>query len=161
MITNSIFVTHIRYGILCWGRADKTYVKQIEILLNKAIRCINFYKRGEDRTTELYYKDKLLKFKDIFNLELAKFMFKFTNGTLPECFSQYFTPTSTIHTHNTRNVINKLFIPRMNKKQGHQTISFLGSLCWNSIPDEIKKAKYIKSFTKKYKSNLLKLYENK
>ena len=158
ILIHSIFLTHIRYGILCWGRADKTAVKPIEILLNRAIRCINFHKREQGKTTPLFYKDKILKLKEIFNLELAKFMHKYTNNYLPKSFNEYFNPAINIHSHNTRNIHNKFFIPRVNKKLGQKSISFLGSQSWNNIPNSLKDIKYSNTFAKKYKNHLLETY---
>ena len=32
----------IRYGLLCWGRTNKTKIKEINVLINRANRCIHF-----------------------------------------------------------------------------------------------------------------------
>ena len=32
----------IRYGLLCWGRTNKTKIKKVNIPINRAIRCIHF-----------------------------------------------------------------------------------------------------------------------
>ena len=151
MILHSIFLTHIRYGILCWGRGNKTTLQPIHILLNRAIRCINFYKGKEGLTTKLYIKDNLLKAQEIFHLELAKFMYKFFNKLLPETFSSYFTLSKNIHLHNTRNIQNKLFVPRTQKNIGQKSISFMGTQLWNTIPQQIRSNKNLNLFIKQYK----------
>ena len=158
LLIQGIFITHIRYGILCYGRADKTILKPIDILYNRAIRCINFYRKGNGQTTKLYYNDKLLKLNEIFELELAKFMHKYNNNSLPKSFNNYFVPSDNIHSHNTRNKKSKLFIPRANKKLGQKSISFLGRKCWNKIPNTIKDIKYSNTFTKQLKNHLLETY---
>ena len=158
LLIQGIFITHIRYGILCYGRADKTILQPIEILYNRAIRCINFYRKGNGQTTKLYYNDKLLKLNEIFELELAKFMHKYNNNSLPKSFRNYFVPADNIHSHDTRNKKSKLFIPRANKKLGQKSISFLGSKCWNKIPNKIKDIKYANTFTKQLKIHLLETY---
>ena len=35
---------HIRYGLLCWCIANKTKLNEINILLNKGLRCIHYKK---------------------------------------------------------------------------------------------------------------------
>ena len=155
---HSIFITHARYGILCWGRADKSIIKPIETLFDRAIRCINFYNGRHGKTTQLYYQDNILKLKDIYNLELSKFMFKHYKNLLPESFNSYFSLTKTIHSHNTRNIENKLFIPRINKKSGHKSISYLGAQHWNNIPNSLKQNKTINAFSKQYKNYLINQY---
>ena len=131
----------------------------METLLNRAIRCINFYKGFENKTTQLYYKSKILKIEDAFNLEIGKFMFKLQNNLLPISFKPYFKPAKLVHPHNTRNLDNKLFIPRINKKSGQKTLSFLGSQKWNQVSQKIKNSKSLKLFTKNYEEFLLENYK--
>ena len=33
LIFNSLFMSHIRYGLLCWGRANKTRLNEINVLI--------------------------------------------------------------------------------------------------------------------------------
>ena len=152
LVMHSIFVTHIRYGIICWGRADKTIKKPIETLLDRAVRCINFYRGFENKTNNLYYKIKLLKVEDLFNLEIGKFMFKLNNNLLPKPFKPYFKSVNSIHSHNTRNV-DKLFIPRLNKKIGQKSLSFLGSKTWNNITKKIRGKKTLKILQKNMRNH--------
>ena len=35
-------MSHVRYGLLCWGRASRTKITEINELTNRAIRCIHF-----------------------------------------------------------------------------------------------------------------------
>ena len=87
-------------------------------------------------------------------------MYKYNNNSLPTSFNNYFSPVDNIYSHNTRNKKFKLFIPRVNKKLGQKSISFLGSKCWNKIPKKIKNLKYLNTFTKQLKNHLLEAYRS-
>lgn len=89
LILHSLFITHLQYGILCWGRCGKTAMHPLIVLMNKAIKCINFCNFRESNVSRLFYKDKILQVKDMFKLELAKFMFKYVNRLLPVNFCKY------------------------------------------------------------------------
>ena len=41
LILNSLFLSHIRYGLLCWGRTNKRKTNEINVLINKALRFIH------------------------------------------------------------------------------------------------------------------------
>ena len=85
-------------------------------------------------------------------------MFKHYKNSLPKSFNSYFSLTKKIHSHNTRNIENKLFIPRINKKSGHKSISYLGAQHWNNIPNFLKQNKTINAFSKQYKNYLINQY---
>ena len=87
-------------------------------------------------------------------------MYRLTNNLLPKPFEPYFKPVNLIHSHNTRNADNRLFIPRINKKKGQKSLSFLGSQKWNYIPQKIKDSMSLKQFTKKYEEFLLENYRS-
>ena len=41
-IFSSLLMSHVRYGLLYWGRASKGKINEINRLINGAIRCIHF-----------------------------------------------------------------------------------------------------------------------
>ena len=86
-------------------------------------------------------------------------MYKLTFKLLPPLFNLYFKSIKEIHSYNTRNTSNNMFIPSVNKKAGHQTISFLGSQHWNKITDSIRTNKTITLFKKQYKESILNSYK--
>ena len=49
------------------------------------------------KNNTLYHELKLLKVKDIYHLEMAKFMYLFHHNKLAKLFNQYFTSTKTVH----------------------------------------------------------------
>ena len=43
----STLMSHVRYGLLCWGRANKGKINEINRLINRAIKCIHFKNKKE------------------------------------------------------------------------------------------------------------------
>ena len=156
IILHSLFISHLKYGILNWGRCSKTALKPLSILLNRAFRCIYFCGHKEN-VTKFYIKNNILQLTDIFKLELGKFMFKYNKGTLPSNFTNYFQKSNT---YNTRYSKHNYTIPFKNKQAGLNTLSYKGAKLWSNIPDEIKCSKTIQSFSRKYKKLLLEKYSS-
>ena len=44
---NSLFMSNIRYGLLCWGIANRKCINDINVLINRVLRCIH-YKKYDD-----------------------------------------------------------------------------------------------------------------
>ena len=111
---------HLKYGILAWGNANKTSLKKLQTMQNNIIRIMNF-KRLNDRVKMCtqYETMNILKVKNIYELEIAKFMHSFYHGLLPENFNNYFKSANTQHSHNTRTVASDgYYLERVNTKSG-------------------------------------------
>ena len=83
-IYNSLFLSHIHYGILLWG----TRLDCINKLQKKAVRIIsnsNYIAHSEPLLKEL----NLLKVEDIFHLKLLKFYYNLSYNLLPTYFDSY------------------------------------------------------------------------
>ena len=156
-VFHSLFLSHLNYGILCWGRSSKTVIKPLIILMNKALRCINFCCPRE-HVEQFLLKDHLLQVNEIFQMELAKFMYKYNNNSLPGCFNSYFTKVNDKHSYNTRASQSNFFIPRKQCSKGQYGLDFLGPGLWSRIPESIKNQKTLTLFISSYKPILLKKY---
>ena len=44
LIINSLLMNNVRYCLLCLGREKKTCIKDINVLINRALRCIHYNK---------------------------------------------------------------------------------------------------------------------
>ena len=130
------------------------------ILMNKAIKCINFkgLRLREKETLKLFRKDKILQVNDMFKLELAKFMYKYYNRLLPANFNRYFTSVDSIHNYNTRASGKNYFVPRKDKTKGLSCLSYRGAKLWSEVPVVIKDNLSLPSFTFNYKKELLEKY---
>jgi len=63
-----------------------------------------FFKKLKDKVSlnKLYLSFDILKLEDIYELEMAKFMYQFHNNPLPTLFNNYFKRASTCHQYGTR-----------------------------------------------------------
>ena len=81
-----------------------------------------------------------MKLKDIYKLEVLKFVYKFIKNYLPECFDNYFLPASKIHNYSTRfaSEYNWVAVLRCSKTLSQRSIKIEGHRLWNGLPEEIK-----------------------
>ena len=64
------------------------------------------------------------------------FMYKYTNGMLPDIFSEFFKFNRDNHHYNTRNA-NKLSTPLVKSKLATKFIKQTGVLYWNKLENNI------------------------
>ena len=115
LIFHTLLMSHLKYGILNYARANKTALNPLNILLNRALRCLNFLGRRDKKMSKIYFEERILKIEDNFKLELGKFCFKYNNNLLPNAFNEIFTNISAVHQYNTRNHDNRLFRNKQKK----------------------------------------------
>ena len=152
-----VLLLHLQYGILCWVCCCKTAMQPLNILLNKAIRCINFCNPKES-IYKFLTKDNIILIDDMFKLELGKFMHNFNRGILPVNFRNYFTKLNSQHNHQTRATKYNFFLPRKNTNKGLKSLNFLGPKLWSEIPDDIRNVNNVKYFSICFKKLLLGKY---
>jgi len=95
----ALFHSYLTYSILNWGRTNKTTLLPLIRLQNKAARTLEYNKT---KTTVLYSKHKILEIPGLFKLSVAKFMYSFYNGGLPNHFDNYFAEIASVHKNQTR-----------------------------------------------------------
>ena len=151
----AFFYPHISYGILGWGSVNQTTLKTIQILQNKTLRIINKISWNDYvANNTLFVQHHLLKIRDIYNLELAKFMYMSSQKTLPEVFQNYFLSFENVHKHYTSSKSNKnYFLPYVRCNNAKLWLKFKGAQLWASIPSNLKKYSF-HTFVKKYKEYL-------
>ena len=57
LIFNFLFMSNVRHGLLCWGRENKKCINDINVLINRALRCIH-YNKNDDSVKELKTQKK-------------------------------------------------------------------------------------------------------
>ena len=68
--------SHLTYGLLAWGSANKTNMQSLQVLQNKIIRTISGVRRNKHVANNILYSNlKLLKIEELYFLEIAKFMY--------------------------------------------------------------------------------------
>ena len=93
----------------------------------------------------------------MYKFETDVFMYKYSKGSLPDGFNNFFTTRSEIHDYHTRY-----------KDHYHQTtnartfsdhsIRTYGPILWNSLDNNVRKSNSIKRFKNQYKTKLMCLY---
>ena len=132
-IYNSLILSHLHYGILCWGFSSHKLFKSQK----KAIRviCKSKYNAHTDR---LFKELKLLKIEDIFRLQCLKFFYRLQHNTLPHYFATNFRFIQNANVHNRQlRHGNRFRAERVNRQTTRKTIRhFIPSLL-NSTSDHI------------------------
>ena len=118
----------------------------------------------------LFYEMEILKIYDVFNLQLAKFIFNCMHLITPPIFYNWFKLNNTIHNYNTRStffdidhdhISNNLFM--INARTTHYGLKLLkdsGPKLWNSVPNKIRSSQSLNSFKLRFKKYLIAQYVN-
>ena len=149
-IYNSLILSHLHYGVLCWGFQGHQLFK----IQKRAIRTI-CKKKYNDHTDPLFKQLKLLKITDIFKLQCLKFFQRLNKGKLPQYFLSNFRFVKNRDVHNrtlrnrntyrqeytnrhtTRNTIRH-YIPSLLNKTDESIITYMQSHSMLSIKKKIK-----------------------
>ena len=125
ILLHSLFISHLRYGIICWGR-DTSKTKPLQTMLNKAMRCI-YFRGPRENTDNLLKQNKILQIKDMFKLEIGKFMFSYSQNLLPPAFENFFTNIQNTHDMITMRVLQKTTSVAQTNKLGFENTGLSGS----------------------------------
>ena len=98
LMYDSLILSHLQFGITCWGfdwnRIFKLQKRAMRIMTNKKFNA---------HTEPIFKELKMLKIKDIFNIQCLKFWFKFENNSLPSFFKSILKYNHELHDIETRN----------------------------------------------------------
>lgn len=157
MIYNSLILSHLNYGILCWGYQNK----RLSILQKQALRAItssNF----NAHTEPLFKNLNLLKLSDIHTLFELKFYYRYINKTLPAYFHKNFLMTNLeIHQYHTRNIY-KFHIPKHKHEFCKKTLRYSMVKTINNSSENILSKVYTHSpqgFSHYFKLYIIGLYK--
>ena len=164
--------SHVSYGIHAWGSACKSESDKINILIKKAARIMTGNKyfqiygeaAGPLPSAEPLYKElNILRLQDIFDLNIAKFIYSTLSSLSPEIFSNWFIYTNSVHSHATTSAVTinrdeyfdvgttapnrTLFTKNSNLvKYGARMIRVYGPTLWNRLPKEIQDSSSVATF---------------
>jgi len=92
-----------------------------------------------NKVPTIYKMQKIIQLKDIYNLEVRKFMYKYTTSQLPVTFNNYFKLITDVHSYNTREVKTRQFaLLKARSNSGAKMIKYSAIEIWSKIPPEIK-----------------------
>ena len=118
MLYHSLINSRAQHGMIAWGKAASCHLQPISAVLNRAMRCLNTDKFLTNKVTTICKMQKILQLKDIYNLEVSKFMYKYTTSQSPATFNNYFKLITDVHSYNTRQV-KTLQLPYQKHVQTH------------------------------------------
>ena len=148
---NSIFRSHMEFGILAWGGIALNKLKKITNLQKKCVRNVanKMYRSHSD---PIFSKLGILKFDDIFKLNCSLFIHKYMNAKLPDSFENVFTPlTGSNRTNSLQVDITK------SKSLSSFPTDFLPKV-WNANSLHLKNITSLNSFKNNLKQSILSSY---
>ena len=150
---NSLFLPYLTYCIEVWGSTYKTTIQPLFIMQKRAVRII-CNKQYRDHTQELFIEKKILKLHDLIKVRIGAIMFKARHMMLPPRLQMRFEFVHESEIYNMRR--NNYFkVKQFKTSKKEFSISVCGPNIWKDLQDEIKNAKNLKSFLKKYKDSKL------
>ena len=153
---DSLIHSYLTYGILLWGSTYQTYMKKLEVIQKKSIRSI-YNAPYNSHTTSLFKDSKILKLKDVHELELGKFVYDALHNTLPKRLSEIYTPNARVHHHYTRQQNN----PHVQSRHcivAAKSIIHSAPAAWSHIPIQIRELHTKNKFKRALKTLRLSSY---
>ena len=157
LLYNAIVLPYITYCNIVWANCGITKLTPILLLQKRALRICtgSSYFANSD---PLFFKLKTLKVSEINDLQVATFMYKYTNNRLPSSFQNLFTRNNTIHSYPTR-TCGDFHLTNPKLIIAHKSIRHYGPDLWNKLSSFIKSCSTLYSFKATMKRKLLSLYQ--
>ena len=152
----SLIHPHLLYGIRLWGNAYQKYICRLEIAQKKAIRAIAGANYNAT-SSPLFKKLNILKFKDLYDLQIKQFVYEFVNMTLPNPLLATYTYHGDRHEHNTRHNTDPRS-PSVNSNVMRRSFLYMGPILWMNLDDQVKSSKSKTIFKRKITQNYLRNY---
>jgi hypothetical protein len=137
-------------SITIWGSTYSPNLNRLILLQKKVIRIlcnVTF----DAHTSPLFKSSNLLKFNDIYPLNLGKFMFSYKSNLLPQSFINFFSITDQVHTRNLRSA-GEFYIPFCRTKTKQFSIKYQGP---KFLDPDIRNTPKFLSFLSKLKNFFL------
>ena len=128
-------------------------INKIEIVQKRAIRSVAKVKYNE-QTLQLFISLSILKLKDLFNLQMAVFMYEYNMVILPLSLRQCFTRNDQLHHQNTRHSIDPHIVSRRSCFMSNCFICQAPKL-WSNLPNQLKEAYSSKTFKNQVKRHYI------
>ena len=149
---NSLIRPHLDYGVLAWGGVGVSKLKPLITIQKKAIRNVAG-KPSNAHTSPLFSSCEVLKFNDLYKLNSAIFMYKYTNNLLPKSFNNMFIPCNPPNRTNSYKIIKS----RISYLDQFPTAYLPRN--WNCLSWSLKNSNSLSIFKRTFISNLLSVYE--
>ncbi len=135
----SLVHPYLLYGIRLWGNAMQKHIGKLEIMQKKAIRAI--VGAGYNAPSSPIFKElKIVKLKDLFELQVNIFMYDFVNGLLPEPLLGIYRYHGNIHEHETRHSTDPR-PPKVNSEAMRRSLLYKGPCLWLTLDYHMKSSR--------------------
>ena len=158
----SLFNSHLSYGLVVWGNANRSLMSKIKSLQKRALRCISSSNVDYDNINYIHHDLKILTVDHQLQLQLSSLMWDYDHDTLPESLKTHFKRANLVHNYSTRNASKGgLFSGKVNTtKYGIQSFKYQGVKILNGLKNmpfyQSSPSKAV--FLKELKSQLLSCY---
>ena len=127
MLYHSLIYSKMRYSITMWETASKTMLDLIRVMQNRILRTMLFCNL-RIRLSFIYKRLNILKLDDMYELEMAKFMYKLHYNKLSKNLYNFFQKLTFVQEYETRLVNSAVFyLPRVNKIFGQNQFCYKSS----------------------------------
>ena len=148
MFANALILPVFDYLDIIYCRANKGKLSDLDILYKKVAK-IALDVPTQESSISVYKDMAWLPLHLRRQLHLSNYMFRIIKGNCPANLEDKFKYVS----GGSRNASNcNLYIP---KSKGHKEFSYLGAMCWNTLPHELRDIDDIKNFSNSLKAQLL------
>ena len=156
LLYHSLVHSHLTYGTALWGSAYQYRLHKLEITQKKCMRHICDVPYNT-HTNPLFKKLCIPRLKDIYKIQLCKFMYSYTHGKLPTPLLAIFSTNADVHNYNTRQRFDPHVVDRKSDKLS-KTLIHQGPKLWLEIPPNIRTAKSLHSFSYQFKKYVIGFY---
>ena len=156
LLYHAFVLPYMSYCVEIWGNTYKTNLSPLVILQKRAIRSV-YNKKYNEHTNHLFLRAASLKFPDLVNLSTAQIIYRAKNHTLPHNLQTFFSEREGCKRYDLRGA-NKLQQKGARTTLKSMCITIKGTSMWNGLSEEIKTSKNLKQFKRRYKKEILDLY---
>ena len=103
LLYHALIKPHLLYAIILWGSTCSTLKNYLGALQNRNVRAIAGFQRMQ-LISPTYSKIDILKLDNLCKHEIANFMLKYSNNTVPKPSDSIFILSTDIHSHYTRSI---------------------------------------------------------
>ena len=132
-VYNSIVQPLFDYADTAWGELSIGCSQELQRLQNRAARIV--VKRNTSKNT--FGLLNWVNLNSRRNIHKCILVYKCINNMVPEYLCSYFLRNSNFHNYNTRRR-HDLHIPKPNRNLGKRTFRYSATVCFNTLPDQIK-----------------------
>ena len=149
---HSLINSYVQYCVISWCHGNASMIQKLQKVSTKAINLIN----TKQKNSNDFQQHNLLTVQQSKQLEIAKFMHKYFNKSLPLAFSNIFdsnflSENATLRTRSK----SKLYPQYCRIKLTQQTLKFRGPMLWNKLPVALKDIKSLPRFIKCIKEYII------